>query len=103
MYKKIMAIESGEDMKDIKDEFEDRFGDIPRVTQNLMKISYIRAMAGRMDVRRVRVIKDRLILDYGAKSGITPLTLYLDKKKDALNDVVEILEIMVKKMQAKEA
>ena len=53
MYKKIAMIESDEDEAEIVDELLDRFGDIPKDTMNLVKISKIRAMAGRLGVKEI--------------------------------------------------
>lgn len=53
MYKKIAMIESDEEEAEIVDELLDRFGDIPKDTMNLVKISKIRAMAGRLGVKEI--------------------------------------------------
>lgn len=53
MYKKIAMIESSEDELEIVDELLDRFGDIPNDTMNLIKISKIRSMAGKMGVSEI--------------------------------------------------
>ena len=53
MYKKIAMISSKEDEEDVIDELLDRFGDIPKDTMNLIKISKIRTMAGRSGVREI--------------------------------------------------
>ena len=53
MYKKIAMIENDEDEAEIIDELLDRFGDIPKDTMNLVKISKIRAMAGKLGVREI--------------------------------------------------
>ncbi len=45
IYKKIAYIQSQEDMFDIEEEVEDRFGDIPEEVRNLMKISMIKHLA----------------------------------------------------------
>ena len=97
MYKKIAGILTSEDLADLRSELEDRFGDIPKVTQSLLQISYIRSLAEELDLRRVRVVKNRLILDYGSRSGIAPLTLFLEGGRHMLEEVIEILEIMKKK------
>jgi len=54
MYKKIAMIESDEDEAEVIDELLDRFGDIPKDTMNLIKISKIRAMAGKLGVKEIR-------------------------------------------------
>ncbi len=51
MYKKIAMVASDEDEAEMIDELIDRFGDIPRDTMNLIKISKIRSMAGMLGVR----------------------------------------------------
>ena len=43
------------------------------------------------------MVKNRLILDYGSRSGIAPLTLFLEGGRHMLEEVIEILEIMKKK------
>lgn len=53
MYKKIAMIETDEDEAEIVDELIDRFGDIPRDTMNLIKISKIRSMAGKLGVTEI--------------------------------------------------
>ena len=58
MYKKISGVTSREDISDLADEFTDRFGDIPRETWDLMKISYIRYMSEVMGIDRIRVDKN---------------------------------------------
>jgi len=42
IYKRIAAIENKDDADDLKDELLDRFGDIPRATENLIDIALIR-------------------------------------------------------------
>ena len=53
MYKKIAMIASDEDESEIIDELLDRFGDIPKATMNLIKISKIRAMAGKLGISEI--------------------------------------------------
>ena len=53
MYKKIAMIENTQDEEDVVDELLDRFGDIPHETMNLVKISKIRSMAGKIGVREI--------------------------------------------------
>ena len=58
MYKKISGVTSREDIEDLSDEFTDRFGDIPRQTQDLMKIAYIRYLSEIMGIEKIRVDKN---------------------------------------------
>ena len=53
MYKKIAMISSEEDQSDVIDEMLDRFGDIPKDTMNLIRISKIRSQAARLGVKEI--------------------------------------------------
>ena len=77
----------------------DRFGDIPKPTNSLIMVSHIKAMAEDLDIRRVKVVRDRLILDYGSKSPVQPLTLFLTGGREVLAEVEELLSIMKKKTE----
>jgi transcription-repair coupling factor (superfamily II helicase) len=55
MYKKISLIENYDDMQDILDEFIDRFGEPPRETLSLLKISLIRALAARARISKTEL------------------------------------------------
>ena len=61
MYKKIAMIEDEDDEREVVDELLDRFGDIPGETMNLIKISRIRSMAGRLGVKEIAQQGHRLI------------------------------------------
>ena len=52
-YKKIALIENKDDMMDIYDELMDRFGKIPDVTENLLKVSLLRVLAGKCGFSRL--------------------------------------------------
>jgi transcription-repair coupling factor (superfamily II helicase) len=54
MYKKIALITDEQDRDDILDEFLDRYGDIPRATENLLGIALVRADAIRCGIKQLR-------------------------------------------------
>ncbi|MBR5229209.1 MAG: transcription-repair coupling factor, partial [Firmicutes bacterium] len=58
MYKKIASVHSYDDEDEIIDEMLDRFGDVPKETVNLVKISHIRYLAGEMSVMRIHQEKN---------------------------------------------
>lgn len=58
MYKKIAAVRSYDDEDEILDELLDRFGDVPRETVNLVKLSHIRYLAEEMSVTRIHQVKE---------------------------------------------
>ena len=58
MYKKIAGVHSCDDEDEIIDELLDRFGDVPRETVNLVKLSHIRYLAEEMAVTRIHQVKE---------------------------------------------
>lgn len=54
VYKKIAAIEGLEDYKDIKEELEDRYSDIPDPVYNLMDIAYIKSRAKLLSIEEIK-------------------------------------------------
>ena len=50
MYRRIAAIKDIEDLRDVQDEFIDRYGDIPKSVQNLMDIALLKAKASRAGI-----------------------------------------------------
>ncbi len=53
MYKKISLIRDTGDAEDILDEFIDRFGELPRETEDLIKISLVRSLASACRISKV--------------------------------------------------
>ena len=53
MYKKCATISNDEDLSDIMDEFIDRFGDVPKETENIMYLNYIRSLAEAIGTSRI--------------------------------------------------
>ncbi|MCI8630668.1 MAG: transcription-repair coupling factor, partial [Firmicutes bacterium] len=83
MYKRIAGILSDEEENELTDELIDRFGDIPKETVNLMKISRIRSAAERIGATRVceenvtaaGKTSRRIVLDFTAVNGLKPEAL----------------------------
>ena len=55
VYKRISAIESEEEYMDMQDELIDRFGDIPKAVDNLLRIALIKALAHQAYVTEVGI------------------------------------------------
>ena len=63
IYKKIANITSKEDFDDLYDELLDRFSDIPKAVENLMRISMIRNRAALLGISEIKQ-NDNLIIFY---------------------------------------
>jgi transcription-repair coupling factor (superfamily II helicase) len=74
IYKKIAYIGSQEDIYDIEEEIEDRFGDLPQVVRNLLDISYIKHLAGQCNIVSIAQKKNSIIVKFNSEKSIKPET-----------------------------
>lgn len=70
VYKKIAAINSYEDMMDIKDELEDRFSSIPSSVDNLMNISYTRSIGKKLGIEEIKERKNEILFIFESQARI---------------------------------
>lgn len=82
MYKKISSINSKEDMQEIYDELIDRFGDVPKEVDNLIKIAYIKSLCQRYG-----------ILSVSQKNGIIKLQFATQESLEIISDKLKLLDI----------
>lgn len=75
MYKKIASIRNRDDEEEIIDEFIDRFGDIPKSTMNLIKISHIRYLAEELSVTTLKQEKNKVILSFAPENPLSGYAL----------------------------
>ena len=75
MYKRIADIESDYDRDDVIDELIDRFGDIPKETINLIKISLIRSKAEKSPLTRIHEQNSKIYLTVEGEEKISPFTV----------------------------
>ncbi len=60
MYKKISFIESVDDMRELYDEFVDRFGDMPMAVERLLNVALAKTVAERAKIRKIEYTGQRL-------------------------------------------
>lgn len=75
MYKKIAGIFSEDDMEEIIDEMIDRFGELPKETLNLIRISRIRALSEELSVKRIHEQKNAIIVEFAKENPLNPYAL----------------------------
>ncbi len=75
MYKKIAAIRSEADADEIIDELLDRFGDVPRETLNLIRISRIRSLAEDLSVVRIYEQQGKVFVSFAEKNPLSGYAL----------------------------
>ena len=77
MYKKIADVGTEEDVIDVCDELTDRFGDIPRETMNLVRLSQLKSLAEKLGVTRIYEQGKFIIYQFAEENGLTPLGMVM--------------------------
>ncbi len=116
MYKKIANIRTEADADEIIDEMLDRFGDVPRETLNLIRISRIRSLAEDLSVVRIYEQQDKVFVSFAEKNplsgyallkvndvfgmkafvhgGVQPYIKLTVKPIQKLDDTIQLLQIL---------
>lgn len=118
MYKKISLISSQSDYYDVQEEFEDRFGSIPRAVNNLLDIALVKAKAHRLGIVSVLQRTNKVLLEFKPDSNVDTnkimeliksnkgkilfanaqakptLTINIQNDNDALNALNEVLDYL---------
>ena len=69
-YTKISEIKSFEEMNDILTSLENGFGEVPKEIENLCLLAYLRNLAGRFDVKKVRINNNDFFVELEKKENI---------------------------------
>ncbi|MDO4939794.1 MAG: transcription-repair coupling factor [Lachnospiraceae bacterium] len=87
IYKRIASIETEDDFMDMQDELMDRFGDIPKPVDNLLRIAQIKSLAHNIFVTDVTIGKQTAVLIMYNKAPIDPTGIpqLIDGYKGALS------------------
>ena len=70
IYKRIAGIESVRERDDMRDELLDRFGEIPKSVDNLLRIALIRVAAHRLYLTEVKGKNERIVFTFRQDAGI---------------------------------
>lgn len=66
IYKKISAILNQEDICELIDELEDRFGDLPQPVSNLLEIARLKFHAASLNIEEIKAKGDEIIIQFGS-------------------------------------
>jgi transcription-repair coupling factor (superfamily II helicase) len=72
IYKRIAGIENIKERDDMRDELLDRFGDIPKSVDNLLRIALIRMTAHGLDFTEIKGKNERIIFTYRPDACVEP-------------------------------
>ncbi|MGF6374976.1 transcription-repair coupling factor (superfamily II helicase) [Clostridiales Family XIII bacterium PM5-7] len=122
MYKKIAGVRNEEDEDELIDELMDRFGDVPRETLNLVRISRIRSLAEELSIVRIHEQQGKVMIAFAEKNplsgyalmnvneafgvnafvhgGVEPYIKLTTKQVAKLNDTVKLLQIIADNKKA---
>ena len=91
IYKRIAAIENREEYEDMMEELLDRFGEPPKMVQNLLAVASLKAMAHRIYLTEVKQLDDSLKLTMyeRAKIDTTKIPEILNQYPEELQFKVE--------------
>ena len=86
VYKRISAIETDDEYMDMQDELIDRFGDIPKSVDNLLRVAELKAMAHRAYVTEVDINTQEIRIELypKAKLDVTKVPALIAEYKTAL-------------------
>ena len=71
IYKKISFIRNTENYYDIQEEIEDRYGDIPKIVQNLLDIALLKAVANSIDIVSIVQKKSDIIITFKSDARVS--------------------------------
>ncbi len=72
IYKRIAGIENVKERDDMRDELLDRFGEIPKSVDNLLRIALIRVAAHRLFMTEIRGKNEKITFNLRADAGLDP-------------------------------
>jgi transcription-repair coupling factor (superfamily II helicase) len=86
--------------EEIRNELIDRFGDIPKATEDLIKVARLRSLAESIGLIKVTVRGNRMTLKYPKKDNVKDTVLLLSKKTNNLGEAADLLYVMSMKAKA---
>lgn len=93
MYQKIADINNNEEIIDLIDELLDRYGDIPKETDNLLKIVEIRNLSRKLGINKITTRGDFIVFE--------PLNLKLRLTNKTSNDILINVQLELRKIEKK--
>ena len=91
MYQKISDIKNEEEAMEVVDELLDRFGDIPKETENLIKIVEIRNKARKLGITRILATEKMIKFE--------PMNLKIALTNDFNNDILIRVQLEISKLE----
>jgi len=87
IYKRIAGIENMKERDDMKDELLDRFGEIPKAADNLLRIALIRVAAHKLFITEVKGKNERIQFTFrpDARIKVEGIPQLIKRHKDSLS------------------
>lgn len=86
IYKKIASIQNLQDLYDVEEEIEDRYGDLPAVVRNLTKIAFIKSMASELKICSLQQKGNTVLMQFLSVQNINMRAIFevIDEYKNQL-------------------
>lgn len=95
LYKQIASVENIDEGKDLIEEIEDRFGNIPDEVKNLVDVAVARNYAEELGIKKIQEKNGQITFTYVDKSQ-KPFAIYTRAGIPVLEDIADFLQTMVK-------
>jgi transcription-repair coupling factor (superfamily II helicase) len=98
IYKKISALEEKEDILDVSDEIIDRYGEIPREVNNLLKLSSIKIFASKIGIKEIKQKNNKLHVEFRKDDDLINKTLgeMFKDNKESIEKVTKDYKLIYK-------
>lgn len=93
VYKQIASVENLEEGKELIEELEDRFGNMPEEVRNLVSVAVARNFAEEMGIKKIKDKGDQIFFIYEDKSQ-KPFAIYKRAGIPVLEDIADFLHTM---------
>ena len=71
IYKKLLAVETEEEVAEVLDEIIDRFGDLPPQAANLLEIARMRVQALQLDISKIKQEREQITISFNQDPQLT--------------------------------
>lgn len=84
LYKKMIHVDTLEDLYTLEEEIEDRYGDLPKSVMNLLMICYIKNMASSLNMNKLKNQGNKVFFIFDNKNMLAP---------ELLKDIIKVYNV----------
>jgi transcription-repair coupling factor (superfamily II helicase) len=93
-YRRIAALNTGQEIEEFEDELRDRFGSPPAELRNLLKVMKLKILARELSITKIQEVKGKVQFLFSPDTAVQPAQVFdLHKKRKGLKFLSEGFEI----------